>query len=898
MIGQTISHFKILEKLGEGGMGVVYKAHDTKLDRMIALKFLPAHVSINEETKARFLQEAKAAAALNHPNICTIHGVEEDAGNMFIIMEFVDGGTLRQKIPYSGVDDVVDVSIQISEALQEAHAKGVVHRDIKADNIMLTSKGQAKIMDFGLAKLKGSLKLTRTSSAVGTLAYMAPEQIQGGEVDTRSDIFSFGALLFEMLTGKTPFRGEHEAAMLYSIVNEDPMPLEQLRQGISPLLSNLILRCLEKDPADRYQSVNEMAIELRRLRKQSTKVPRTMATPSIDRTTQSVRPAGEVVLPQQQIGSASPVVETSSKNRTIMGVSILVIVLLAFVLYQMVQKEQKGEQLQLQFQSMKITQLTSNGKTGDAAISPDGKYLVHVVREAGKRSLWVKQVSTGSTVQILPLAEVLFVGITISFDGEYIYYVVNDAGKNILYKVPILGGTPRKILEDVQSAVTLSPDGKQIAFYRYVRKTGDFSFVVANEDGTGERVLASHRGDLWFAGMPAWSPDGDIVAGFLGRWAGGMHYNLVAITIEDGKETPIGTFQWDEMGDNQGRVEWLRDGKGLICTGTEKRGSASQVWYCSYPSGDVQRITNDLNEYEHASLTADGKALSVVQVARRSNIWVLPEGDIGKAGQVTNGKDEGLWGISLAPDGKIIYTGSSGGNTDLWIMNPDGSDQRQLTSEPSMDVHPAVSNDNRYVVFSSYRSGIPNIWRINIDGSQPHQLTGGGEDYNPDISPDGKWVVFRSWDAGPLLIMKMSIDGGELTRLGNKSGTTSPSFSPDGKRVAYSYIDEQRGSILIVDIVDFPNGSLVTSMQLPSSAIVTNNSTFQWTPDGHEISFVEAREGVSNIWSQSLAGGPPKQITTFKSGIIYGHAWSRDGKMLVMSRGDITSDAVLISNFR
>src|ERR1039458_7301947 len=242
MIGQMISHYKILEKLGEGGMGVVYKAHDTTLNRTIALKFLPDKVNKDETAKARFLQEAKAAARLNHPNICTIFGVEEYEGKLFISMEYIEGGTLSEKIPFSKVDDAITIAAQIGEALQEAHAKGIVHRDIKADNIMLTSKGQVKVMDFGLAKLKGALKLTRTSSTVGTLGYMAPEQIQGGEVDYRSDIFSFGVLLFEMLTGKLPFRGEHEAAMVYSIVNEEPAPLTKYQPDLSPELERIIGR--------------------------------------------------------------------------------------------------------------------------------------------------------------------------------------------------------------------------------------------------------------------------------------------------------------------------------------------------------------------------------------------------------------------------------------------------------------------------------------------------------------------------------------------------------------------------------------------------------------------------------------------------------------------------------
>jgi eukaryotic-like serine/threonine-protein kinase len=278
MIGTTISHYTILEKLGEGGMGVVYKARDTRLDRIVALKFLPAHVSVNEETKARFLQEAKAAAALNHNSICTVYGVDEYDGKMFIAMEFIEGGTLRERLPYAKIEDAVGAAIQIGEALQEAHSKGIVHRDVKADNIMLTSKGQAKVMDFGLAKLKGSLKLTKTSSTVGTLGYMAPEQIQGGEVDHRSDIFSFGVLLFEMLTGRLPFRGEHEAAMVYSIVHEQPESLTKYIPDAPSALTHVLGRALEKDPEDRYQSAADMVSELRRGQKKSTRVVRLSAT--------------------------------------------------------------------------------------------------------------------------------------------------------------------------------------------------------------------------------------------------------------------------------------------------------------------------------------------------------------------------------------------------------------------------------------------------------------------------------------------------------------------------------------------------------------------------------------------------------------------------------------------
>jgi len=282
MIGQNISHYKILEKLGEGGMGIVYKAEDTKLKRTVALKFLSQGLEAHEPERARFLQEAQAASALNHPNICTVHDLQESAGQYLIVMEYIDGKTLRQMIPVQKLKDAITYAIQIGEALQEAHGKGVIHRDVKTDNIMVNSRNQVKVMDFGLAKLKGSLKLTRTSSTVGTLAYMAPEQIQGGEVDARSDIFSFGVVVYELLTGHLPFDAVHEAAMMYCILNEAPQPVQKYLPGVSSEVMYILNRALEKDPAERYQSMSDILIDLNRVRRNTTKLSCTN-TPIVNR---------------------------------------------------------------------------------------------------------------------------------------------------------------------------------------------------------------------------------------------------------------------------------------------------------------------------------------------------------------------------------------------------------------------------------------------------------------------------------------------------------------------------------------------------------------------------------------------------------------------------------------
>jgi serine/threonine protein kinase/Flp pilus assembly protein TadD len=339
LTGHTVSHYRILEKLGEGGMGVVYKGEDLKLTRTVALKFLPHGLDAHEPERARFLQEARAAAVLNHPNICTVYDIQEHEGQQFIVMEYLEGKTLRKAIEDArlpggrqeggqgrlNIEDGIKYAIQIGEALQEAHSKGIVHRDVKAENIMVT-KNQAKVMDFGLAKLKGSLKLTKTSSTIGTLAYMAPEQIQGEEVDARSDIFSFGVVLFEMLTGRMPFKGEHEAAMMYSIMHELPDSLLKYRPDAPSDLERIIHRALEKEPEDRYQHVDDMVSELRRVQKQSTRVSRaSLASTKIPETSQ----------PPREAVSETPVPEKTRHTLLISGalVGVAVIAVAGYFLF-------------------------------------------------------------------------------------------------------------------------------------------------------------------------------------------------------------------------------------------------------------------------------------------------------------------------------------------------------------------------------------------------------------------------------------------------------------------------------------------------------------------------------------------------------------------------------------
>ncbi len=875
MIGQTISHYKILEKLGEGGMGVVYKAQDTKLDRTVALKFLPAHVSVNEETKARFIQEAKAAAALNHNNICTIHGVEEHDGNMFIVMEYIEGGTLRQKLPYAKVDDALNVALQIGEALQEAHAKGIVHRDIKSDNVMLTSKGQAKVMDFGLAKLKGALKLTRTSSTVGTLAYMAPEQIQGGEVDHRSDIFSFGVLLFEMLTGKLPFRGEHEAAMVYSIVNEEPENIQKHVPSASPELQYVFKTALEKNPEDRYQQISDVVRDLRRLRKQTSRVGKLV--------TGYQAPPQPTGSPASTPGISTPDVSQKRSRLPLYGGIGLAIVLVAAAVVFFFPKAEK-----IPFLKSKFTRMTSTGKARVAAISPDGRYICYSESDAGRTSLWVRQIATSSNIQIVPPQMTGLEGLTFSLDGNFIYYSQSPEQSVIrnLYRIPVLGGTPVRVISDVASTVSFSPDGKQITFIRIIASTGDFSIIIANADGSGERTLGTHKGETWFAGDPSWSPDGRTITAGLGAWKGGFYASLLGVDVESGAERRLTEKSWLPIQSTQ----WNSAGTGIFVRGGERGSDRSQLYYVAYPSGEVHRITNDVNDYGSSNSTADGKNLCVTQQDWNFKLHYIPNGNTEDAKTITNQKDDGMSGLTVGENGEVYYISSQGGNYDIYTVKNDGANQRQITSDADLEQGLSLAPDGKALLYSALpAASTPSIFRINIDGSGRTPLTSGSEDYDPVMEPAGKWIFISSWFRGPHTIMKIPAAGGERVDVSGIDGQL-PLLSPDGKVVYFSHRDNQSPTVSVYT-VPVDGGTPQRQFDLPRLA----SSILRWRPKSRQLSYIQTTAGVGNIWVCSLNGSGAKQFTNFKKDFIRNFAWMPDGNSLVVSRGEVTTDVILIT---
>ena len=551
-------------------------------------------------------------------------------------------------------------------------------------------------------------------------------------------------------------------------------------------------------------------------------------------------------------------------------------------------------------QAMKIERLTTNGKSTAAAISPDGKYVVYSVDEGGQHTLWVRQVTASSNVQIIPPAEdVYYWGLTFSPDSNYINFVKVQFEKNVewvLYQMPVLGGTQKLLIKQTEGGVSYSPDGKQFAFVREEYPSAEeSSLLIANADGTEERILASTKTPEKFPSRrtaPAWSPDGKTIACIVSDESKGIgRSHVVEVNVADGTSKTVVTKEWEDIF----QIAWLPDKSGLLVLGAEKGGSnyAGQIWRFSYPEGEARRITADFNNYSSLSLPSDSNALVTVQSNTISNIWVAANGDAGRAIQIKSGGNnlEGLYGLAWTPDGRVVYPSLASGTPDIWIMNPDGTGQKQLTANAGANLNPKITPDGRYIVFMSLRNDQANIWRMNLDGSDATQLTNGNNDWDPTVTPDSRWVIYTSQRSGKPYLWKVSIEGGDAVQLTDKY-TNSPEVSPDGKWIVCSYRKDDNSTWRYA-VIPYEGGE-------PSKVfdLLGKKGNFRWSQDGQSLLYLRDTEGgITNIWSMPLNDKPPKQLTDFKTEQIFNFTMSHDGKKLALARGTETSDVVLIKDF-
>jgi Tol biopolymer transport system component len=891
--GHSIGSYRLLREVGRGGMGKVYLAHDERLDRRVALKLLPARLTDDADRVARFQREARAASALNHPNILTIYDFGQENSRHYIATEFVAGQTLRAVIgnPDFKLTQALDVAIQVASALAAAHQAGIIHRDIKPENIMLRPDGYVKVLDFGLAKLTEARSSadeaetlasadsgfqTQKGVVLGTVSYMSPEQAGGQKVDARTDIFSLGVVLYEIITGHRPFEGATRNHVLVAILDHEPPPLAEHGSAAPAALQRIIARALRKERADRYQTMRELLDDLQEVRDEITfRARQERHSGSIGEAPHAAA-AGAV---QSQAGRR--------RSGALWWAAILLVA--ASVLAVGVYEYSSARRARSAPPSVKLNRLTANGKIGGAAITRDGKYIAYAAGPPRQHSLWVMQTTTASHSQLIPpAAEVLYWGMTFSNAGDYIYYVRNaGSGQLELYRVPTLGGTPKRLLVNIDSAVTFSPDGQQLAFGRDIG--GETHLVVANADGTSERTLATRRRPDYFdfQGIVkiSWSPDGEKIACPAGNTEFPLanRSELVEVRVKDGAEKPITRQRWADLR----QIAWLGDGSGLVFVAKDKWTSPAQLWHLSYPAGEVRKLTNDFSHYIDLSVALETNVIVTVQNDRFSNVWVAPGGDAARARQITDSRDDGVSGISWTPDGRIVYCSNVGGNPDIWIMDADGGNRRRLTDSPAWDVRPSVSGDGRYVIFESRSADKLGIWRMDIDGGNLVQLTGGKGEIEPQCSPDGRWVYYRSaWGA----LWKVPLDGGDPVLVLDK-GIGGPIISPDQKLLAYRHLDLQMNPPYGLAVAPLEGGQPIKQF-----AINHESRAIHWTPDGRALTYVDDRQ--LNVWAQPLDGSKPVQLTNFKSDQTFYFDWSHDGKQLALARGTITSDVVLISDFK
>ena len=933
MIGETVSHYRVIEKLGSGGMGVVYKAEDLKLRRFVALKFLPEDVVRDRVALERFEREAQTASALDHPNICTIYEIGEHDGHPFIAMQYLEGQTLDRIIGGSPlpIGELIDQGIDITDALEAAHSKGIIHRDIKPANIFITKRGRAVILDFGLAKLSsvGSRSkissaatttagvtvddLTSPGMALGTVAYMSPEQARGKELDARSDLFSVGVVLYQMATGSLPFRGETSAVIFDAILNRAPVPPLRLNPELPQKLEELINKALEKDPRLRCQTAAEMRADLERL-KRDTSSARVAAAP--DAFTEGAPAAASgATLPSTgappTIGSSrTPAIAASTRgtgaaveprlsrgSRLTLSAVAVAIVLLAVAGFLYWKGFFRTGLAANGFQNLSITSLTSTGDVTLARLSPDGRWLAYVSRRNGKFSLWVRQIAVPSAVEIIPPTTDEIVEASFTPDGNFVDYIAQPAagGHSAAFQIPALGGAPRRFIDHADSGISFSPDGKQIAYSTDNSDETEVQLMIANADGTGARKVAAKPSNPEYGdyGIVRWSPDGKRIAVTTTdpKNPDGLS-GLDEVDIATGAEKPVPGRRWRAVRD----FTWLPDGSGLLLAAEEKTGIPTQLWILSSPSGSVRRVSNDLSIYLSVTISADGKIIASAQQNISSSIWTGPADAPDNLRQINATRYDGLKGIAFTPDHHLIYTGVRSQNWDLFISDADGSNSRQLTFDGHYHGGPAVCDAGRSVVYEQADfDSSSHIWKLDLQTGATAELTNGQSEFSPSCAANSDWIFFQGQTTGGAsYIFKVKSSGGDPVRVSNEPVIGPPYLSLDGH--------------LLILVATLPSGAPVAKIALPDTGEtigqknvnLTVDSTFgqagAWMPGNSAMAIPDARTGVLNLWSIPLgAGGVEKQLTQFTSGTIFSFAYSPDGKLIAVAHGSDDSDAVLFT---
>jgi Tol biopolymer transport system component len=714
-----------------------------------------------------------------------------------------------------------------------------------------------------------------------------------------------------MLTGHAPFDRETSADTLAAVIYQEPEPIGQVLPNAPIELQRILRKALQKDREERYQSMKDFALDIKDLTYEiehsnsGGRSGHVVSSPEfsenrtvIHRTISSNHPTDQTNV---YTSGPSTVLPRRPRARTVgigIAAAFLLLAVMGFGIYGWFYS---GQSLSASaFEKTQISRINTDGRVRLPAISPDGRYVAYVSGEVGNRSIAVRQISTESEIPVVPASALGFATLAFSPSGDYVYYTQTSAdySLNTLYQVPTFGGPSKKIITDVDSAPTFSPDGKRLAFLRHVSERGDDVIFVANLDGSNIQPLVSRRDATKydFLTAPAWSPDGSKVLFGAGRINGGVVVDVVIAEAStgDGSFRIFNPKKWN----NVESLVWFRDGSGFLLTARDSDAAPMQVWRVAYPSGAIEAVTNDLNNYSGLALSSDGATIITAKADLVSSVWnYSPTTKEFNQLMADSSKLEGGSGITQAPDGRLIFSSDEGFEKNLWISDRDGKNALRLTSGAKINQTPLVTPDGRYIVFNSSRSGTFRVWRMDLDGKNPVQLTeetAEASDFNPVITPDGKSILFnRNYltDNRVSAIMRVPVEGGASTSVLSDSqhANFSPVISPDGKHLAFMSYDTS--TYLRKILVAMFDGNVTGAIE--SSFVSNLMSNLKWSPDGKSLVYITG-QGIPNLWKLSVDGTKPQPLTDFRSGRIFNYAWSRDGKNLLIIRGIVNNDLILI----
>jgi Tol biopolymer transport system component len=885
-----IAHYRIVGPLGAGGMGEVYLAQDRTLERNVALKILPPDLVRSEERVRRFVLEAKSASSLSHPNIVTIYEIGQEAVRSgagddsapvhYISMELISGKTLGTLIHEDRVDlkTLLGYLAQAADGLAKAHAAGIVHRDLKPGNIMVTNDGFAKVLDFGLAKLTetgaGSpdatsaptvvQDATREGMVVGTAGYMSPEQVQGKGVDHRSDIFAFGCILYEAAARRRPFLAETGVETMHKILHDTPTPIEELNSRVPAELRRLIRRCLQKSPDQRAQSMKDVAIELREVVDEFETLSASASSGTM---------AGSRMMPAQAARRPSP--------WPWIGGAVALAAVLAVGYLALGRRAPATSALQ----DVRIAPATTRGDVVDAALSPDGRYIGYLAGRPGAVSLRVRQVSTGSDVEIVPPTSLQVANPAFSPDGDYLFYTSALADRRnyrALYQVPSLGGRPVERAFDVDSAPSFSPDGKRLVFWRHMAAENDDRLFILDLDSGQERHLATFEDGVNFAGAPAWSPDGKRIAAAQLLSDASLSSRIVMVDPESGHVEEFLT----RPGSLFTSVAWQRDGRTLGVSGQILDVAIrAQVQMYSYPGARESRVTNDAFEYSRLSASRADDVFAAIRRTMISNAW-LADAETGTAVRLTNtsAPEASLYGVGPLDSTSLVYFAGSGGPALIWMRPAGPGEGHPLTTDASDSFRPLGAGDR--IVFDRIDATGIHVWVMKSDGSGQRPLSSGTGEQSQAISPDGRMVGIGAYDRSlPRQIVNVA-DGSVVGQFPNARALLA--FSPDNRLVLGTVLERNAEGLHETRFRVYPvtGGDAVAEPRLPGAA-----TSVLFGPDSKSVGYMDTADPNWNVFLQPVDGGPRVPVTRVTGGRVTAYRWSPDGRRLLyrVQDGEATS---------